>query len=163
MYFEKISLGEWTDWWNNHPHGFSEEEIIEFYNKIELPKAGSQFAAGHDFHCPIPICISSTPVLLPTGIRWVTEEWDKNLVLLMIPRSGLGTKFGMRLRNTVGVIDADYYMAANEGHIMASITTEKECFLGAGDRFLQGVIVPYYRCGENSDAARTGGFGSTGK
>lgn len=162
MYFEKISLSEWMGWWNKQQHVFDEEELIGFYNKIELPKAGSQFAAGHDFYCPIPICIFTTPVLIPTGIRWVTEEEDKDKVLIIAPRSGLGVKFGLKLRNTLGIIDADYCLADNEGHIMASVAADKECYLGAGDRFMQGMILPYYRCGEASNVSRTGGFGSTG-
>lgn len=162
MYFEKISLGEWIDWWNNHLHSFTDEEIVSFYDNIKLPQASSPFAAGHDFYCPIPLCINEEPILIPTGIRWVTDAHDTDKVLLIVPRSGLGTKFGFRLMNTIGVIDADYCLAANEGHIMALVTTTKECKLNAGDRFMQGIILPYVRCGQASDTQRTGGFGSTG-
>ena len=162
MYFEKISFEQWKKWFDNNTTAFTEEEIINFYNQIQLPKAGSQYAAGHDFYCTIPICIFTTPVLIPTGIRWVTEEKDMDKVLIIAPRSGLGVKFGLKLRNTLGIIDADYCLADNEGHIMASITADKECYLGVGDRFMQGIIVPYYRCGEASSNIRSGGFGSTG-
>lgn len=162
MYFEKISFEEWKNFFTKNPNAFTEEEIATFYNNIQLPKAGSQYAAGHDFYCPIPTCIFTTPVLLPTGVRWVAEDNDKDKVLLIVPRSGLGTKFGFQLKNTIGVIDADYCLAANEGHIMACVSTDKECYLSAGDRFMQGIIVPYYRCGENSSNVRNGGFGSTG-
>jgi len=163
MHFEKISYDNWKEWFDNNTDTFTEKEIINFYNNIQLPKASSQYAAGHDFYCPIPIYVSSTPILIPTGIRWVTEEGDLDKVLIIAPRSGLGVKFGLRLRNTIGIIDADYCLSNNEGHIMASVSAEKEFFLGDGDRFVQGIVLPYYRCGEASNQIRNGGFGSTGE
>ena len=38
--------------------------------------------------------------------------------MLIVPRSSTGIKLGLRLLNTIGIIDADYYLADNEGHIM---------------------------------------------
>ena len=45
----------------------------------------------------------------------------KNVVLLIVPRSGLGFKYRLSLMNTVGVIDSDYSDADNYGHIMIKI------------------------------------------
>ena len=164
MRFEKISLDEWCNYWESHwPHTYPKEEIVDMYEHIQLPKAGSPFAAGHDFYIPLDVIIpANCKALLPTGIRWVTVEEDKDKFLMIVPRSGLGTKFGMRLTNTVGIIDADYCLAANEGHIMASVVVDKELVLNAGDRFMQGILMQYYRCGEASNTTRSGGFGSTG-
>lgn len=164
MRFEKISLGEWLKWWEkNEPELWEEEEIISMYEHIQLPKAGSPHAAGHDFYSPLNISINAgAKVLIPTGIRWVIEDGDEDKCLMIVPRSGLGTKFGMRLTNTIGIIDADYCLAENEGHIMASVTVDKEVEINAGDRFMQGIVIPYFRCGEASDTTRSGGFGSTG-
>lgn len=55
-------------------------------------------------------------------------------------------------------------MADNEGHIMAKITTEQEFKLDKGDRFMQGIIVPYFTVDNDEPITgkRTGGFGSTG-
>ena len=102
-------------------------------------------------------------VVIPTGIRWVTEENDKDKVLMLFPRSGLGTKYGLRLKNTVGIVDADYYYASNEGHIMAVLTSDVNYVIGAGERFMQGVVLPFFRCGNVNSGQRTGGFGSTGE
>lgn len=85
-------------------------------------------------------------------------------LLALLPRSGLGFKNGFRLANTVGVIDSDYSNADNEGHIMAKALASKPLALHKGDRFLQGILIPYGLAGEEvmNFAARTGGFGSTG-
>ena len=164
MRFEKISLGEWLEWWEkNEPGLWEEEEIIGMYEHIQLPKAGSPHAAGHDFYAPMSVEVEAgAKVLIPTGLRWVTDEEDMDKFLMIVPRSGLGTKFGMRLTNTIGIIDADYCLADNEGHIMASIAVDKEMTINAGDRFMQGIVCSYYRCGEASQNVRSGGFGSTG-
>lgn len=61
----------------------------------------------------------------------------------------------------------DYYYAENEGHIMAKITNDsregKTMHLRAGDRFMQGVFVPYgVTVDDEPRGKRTGGLGSTG-
>ena len=164
MRFEKISLGEWCNWWEkNEPGLWTEEEIMSMYDHIQLPKAGSLYAAGHDFYAPVSVIVAAgVKTLVPTGVRWITDEEDMDKFLMIVPRSGLGTKFGMRLTNTIGIIDADYCLADNEGHIMASVTVDKEMIINAGDRFMQGIVCSYYRCGEASQSVRSGGFGSTG-
>ena len=83
---------------------------------------------------------------------------------MCVPRSGLGFKYGCRLVNTCGIIDEDYYYADNEGHIMAKITCDKGFKLASGDRFMQGIFVPYAVTADDDPIAseRTGGFGSTG-
>lgn len=103
----------------------------------------------------------NTPVLIATGVRVCIEPgW----FLACLPRSGLGFKYGMTLRNTMGVIDSDYYHADNEGHIMASIKVDVPVTLQAGDRFMQGIFMPYgiSENGNSSMEKRTGGMGSTG-
>ena len=49
------------------------------------------------------------------------DEGERDRVLLLMPRSSLGFKYGIRLSNTVGVIDADYADSDNEGHIIISM------------------------------------------
>lgn len=164
MKFEKISEKTWTDFCKKYYGQMSDDEIVEAYKNIKLPHAGSQFAAGHDFYAPIAVEVdSNNPTLVPTGIRWVTEVTDKDKVLILCPRSGLGTKYGFALRNTVGVIDADYCLSDNEGHILVSVVANQSCKLNVGNRFIQGIILPYFRCGENNTVIRNGGFGSTGE
>ncbi|WP_460989809.1 dUTP diphosphatase, partial [Staphylococcus aureus] len=84
---------------------------------------------------------------------------------MLLPRSGVGAKAGVRLRNTCGVIDSDY-----RGEWMAVISTDREPFRwAAGDRLLQMVLVPVgtpelQLVEELSETNRgEGGFGSTGE
>ena len=74
----------------------------------------------------------------------------------------------MQLDNTVGIIDSDYYNSDNEGHILVQITNDskygKILKIKSGDRFLQGIFLPYGIVkNDNVTDIRNGGFGSTGK
>ena len=65
-------------------------------------------------------------IKIPTGIRCILKE---GFVLKEYPRSGLGFKYRVRLDNTVGIIDSDYYKSDNEGHIFIKITNEGQQIL----------------------------------
>lgn len=140
----------------------SDEEIKEYYDEIQLPQRATDGSAGYDFHMPFSASfVSSVATMVPSGIG---VRLDHRTFLMCVPRSGLGFKYGMRLMNSVGVIDEDYSSADNEGHIMAKITTEEPFMLDKGDRFMQGIIVPYFTVDNDEPitSKRTGGFGSTG-
>ena len=91
---------------------------------------------------------------------------DPNYVGLVIPRSGTGSK-GYSLRNTIGVIDADY-----QGPIIMKIrnTSHEPLHISPGDRVAQYMIVPVLRpqisivddFNETTERGE-GGFGHTGK
>lgn len=138
-----------------------EDQIREYYEAIRLPRRSTKESAGYDFFTPFPISlVKNIPVTIPTGINVMLNP---GTFLMCVPRSGLGFRYGMRLRNTVGIIDSDYYWADNQGHIMAKITTEESFKLDTGDRFMQGIILPFFIAeDDNADGTRTGGFGSTG-
>ena len=146
--FEKVSEKQYSD-----------------QDAITLPKRATKGSAGYDFYIPNDhpgITLKHNEfTLIPTGIRCKIEDgW----VLMLFPRSGLGFK-GLRLYNSTGIIDSDYYYADNEGHIMAKIVNSgfETITLRGGDRFMQGVFVPYGIV-EDDDATekRSGGIGSTG-
>ena len=85
-------------------------------------------------------------------------------MLKIYPRSSLGFKYRLRLDNTVGIIDSDYFNADNEGHIFIKITNlgDKPLTVEKGKAFAQGVFVEYgITIDDDSVDARTGGFGST--
>lgn len=85
--------------------------------------------------------------------------------LALYPRSSLGFKYGFRLLNSTGIIDADYaYNESNEGHIMIGCIASRDLVLEQGSKICQGIIQPYFVM-EDDDATgkRTGGMGSTGK
>ena len=136
------------------------------YAQVTIPRRATAGSAGYDFVTPQPICLApGESCLVPTGIR---ARMEPSWVLLIFPRSGLGFKFRLQLNNTVGVIDSDYFNAENEGHIMIKLTNDsredKTLTLAAGDRFCQGIFLPYgLAMEEDVTSQRTGGFGSTGK
>ncbi|MBQ4188170.1 MAG: dUTP diphosphatase [Firmicutes bacterium] len=162
--FEKISYTQFCeDMKAAHPE-FSEDEIRSMYEAIELPKRATKGSAGYDFKTPFEITLAAgETVLVPTGIRsWMREDY----VLLIVPRSGLGFKYRLQLDNSVGVIDSDYYGAANEGSIKVKMTNDsregKTVHIPAGGGIAQGIFVPYGVADEEEvTETRTGGFGST--
>ena len=162
--FEKVSLERFMQDVKGDFHQYSDEDIRDIYESIELPKRATSGSAGYDFYSPFSFSMEpGTTMKVPTGIRCrMEEEW----VLKLYPRSGLGFKYRLQLNNTVGIIDSDYYYSDNEGHIMAKITNDskegKTVELTAGTGFMQGIFLEY-GITEDDDAqgVRNGGFGST--
>lgn len=137
-----------------------EETARKEYDAIQIPYRGTKASAGYDFRIPFDVELGEEPVLIPTGIRTLMQD---AYFLMIVPRSGLGFKYGTQLLNTIGIIDADYSRADNEGHIMCKLVSKVPCSLKAGDRFVQGIFIPYgISQNGNSTAVRTGGMGSTG-
>ena len=139
------------------------EETKEFYDFVILPKRATTGSAGYDFYLPYDLTIKpSESVKVFTGVR---VKINSDYVLMVFPRSGLGTKYHLTLDNTVGVIDSDYYNALNEGHIIISLTnhSDKVLELKRGDRFAQGVFLKYgITVDDDTKDERSGGYGSTG-
>lgn len=139
------------------------EETKDFYDYVMLPKRATEGSAGYDFYLPYDLTIKpNESVKVYTGIR---AKINPDYVLMIFPRSGLGTKYHLMLDNTVGVVDSDYYNALNEGHIIVSLTnhSEKLLELKRGDRFAQGVFLKFgITTDDDASGDRTGGYGSTG-
>lgn len=139
------------------------ENVLKI-TEIPLPVRATSGSAGYDFTSPLEVTIpAGKSALIPTGIR---AEMERGWVLMLFPRSSLGFKHEIRLSNTVGVIDSDYAFAKNEGHIMVKLFngSDHDVTIAKGDRFCQGVFLPYGLAEEEENKAdRTGGFGSTGK
>lgn len=163
--FEKVSknqfLADFKDTFN-----MQDEEILNIYENLKLPKRATKGSAGYDFYAPIKIVLKpGETIKVPTGIRAYMPE---DYVLMIFPRSGLGFKYRMQLNNTVGIIDSDYYNAKNEGHIMIKITNDtnegKVIEVNQLDGFAQGIFMSYGICADDdSQEERVGGFGSTTK
>ena len=131
-------------------------------DSIPLPVRATRDSAGHDFVCPVSVTVApGERALIPSGIRC---EMESGWVLLLFPRSSLGIRRGLRLGNTTGVIDADYAWAENEGHILISVVNggTAPLTLQAGERFVQGVFVPFGTADDGAEGTRSGGLGSTG-
>ena len=151
--FEKISLTE-----------FCKSLSASDYDSVILPKRATSGSAGYDFFAINDFTLNAGETIkIATGIR---VKIDCGWVLKIYPRSSLGFKYRLRLDNTVGIIDSDYYYADNEGHIFIKITNcgDKPLTVEKGKAFAQGVFVEYgITVDDECDGVRTGGFGSTDK
>ena len=155
--FMKVSRERFEEDWAAAFH-----DLPAPWEALRLPERATAGSAGYDFYSPRDFELKSGETLLiPTGVR---ARIDEGWVLMLFPRSGLGFKYRLQLSNTVGVIDSDYFGAANEGHILIRLHNagDRPLTLRAGEAFAQGILLP---CGlaEGDDVrtARTGGFGST--
>lgn len=141
------------------------EAIDVIYDDIKKPMRATVGSAGYDFFAPFGFTLQpGETILIPTGIRTaIIPGW----ALFLMPKSGLGFKFRMRLDNTIGLIDSDYYGSDNEGHMMAKITNEgnKELHIEKGRSFMQGVYLPFGIVEDDKpgEEVRNGGFDSTHK
>ncbi len=141
---------------------------IKLLNKnASVPMYGSEYAAGADLHACIASDVEIPPmqcVKIPTGIAIECERSD--ISALIFARSGLSTKHGITLANSVGVVDSDY-----RGEIIVALKnlSNEPYTVHNGDRIAQLVFTPVIRgdfeiseqLGESARGA--GGFGSTGK
>ena len=133
--------------------------------EVPIPRRATAGSAGYDFVSPLEVTVPAGGMaLIPTGIR---AEMEPGWVLMLFPRSSLGFRHALRLSNTVGVIDSDYAFAKNEGHIMVKLRNplSEPVTIGRGERFCQGVFLPYGTAEEDGIEfeVRAGGMGSTGK
>lgn len=168
------------------------------YNCIKLPERKTEFCLGYDFFIPCDIDTKAScvfPINIPTGIRCIFDLHEMNpdnfSGLFLFPRSSTGIKKGFSLSNCIGVIEPDYHLAENQGHIIASLTPNIDSELAtifnntysendnkifkAGDRFVQGVFLPVTVTPDeanrleqrdpmvNDFGTRSGGIGSTGE
>ena len=151
---------------NAVPRGF--EVARGFEDKgIVLPYRTTRYAAGYDFSSPETVTIAPYGTAeIHTGVKAFMQSDE---VLKLYVRSSLGIRKDITQGNSVSIIDADYYgNPGNEGHIQVAI-----CNAGAetytvkkGERIAQGMFFAYRTVDGDTageGAARTGGFGSTGK
>lgn len=163
--FEKVSWGQFQkDYVDTFGEGktINMDDVRKIYDDIKLPCRKTRFSAGHDISIPFNITLpSKEKLMIPTGVRC---KMDTDYVMIIAPRSSLGIKKGLRISNTIPVIDSDYYDADNEGHIFVSVINDgKEPIkFKVGDNIVQALFVPYGIADDNVVIAeRTGGIGST--
>lgn len=144
-----------------------DEKLRKIYDEIKLPVRATSGSAGYDFFSPFDLKFYGS-LKVPTGIRCkINEGW----FLGILPRSGFGFKTGIRLANTMGVIDSDYYNSDNEGHIFIKFSDKNidEYHFGyheikRGKGFAQGIFLPYgITYDDECEETRNGGMGSTDK
>lgn len=132
-----------------------------------LPARATAKAAGYDVCIPKEDWvreISPGDVLsIGTGLAF---EIPDNLAMLVLPRSGMAIKKGLRPANTPGLIDPDYrgeliIGLENFGHEVRELSPGMAI---AQVVFIERKFVRFMVVGELSDTERgEGGFGSTGE
>lgn len=169
--FEIVSFEQFKNDWLNAFKGLWDEsneydinDIKYIYNCLTIPNRSTKHSAGYDFKSPINFKLQpGESIMIPTGIR---SYMPSHMVLMIFPRSGLGTKYRLGLCNTASVIDSDYFYSDNEGHIYIKMVNEgdKVVTIDQGQAFVQGIFTEYFTTyDDNADGVRTGGMGSTDK
>lgn len=130
-----------------------------------LPTYGSKFAAGMDLYADCSEIMIPPHETVKVGSGFSFQP-PKGYCGLILARSGLAAKQGLRPANCVGLCDEDY-----TGEYIVAIHNDSpytQTILG-GDRIAQLVFIPYEHVNliEVEDLEVTergaGGFGSTGK
>ena len=143
-----------------------EIRIKRLTDTAQLPKRGSEYAAGYDLYADISedlVIRPHTTVTVDTGLQF---ELPEGTFAGIFARSGLATREGLRPANCVGVCDSDYrgnYMVAlhNDSDEPRTVTPH--------EKIAQMIVMHYLplefeETEELSDTARgEGGFGSTGR
>lgn len=156
------------------------EKYLDEYEDIKIPQRATYGSVGYDFYAPFDIHLNpNETIVVPTGISWThhnieTENGilatllDTKIIpcLFLYPKSGLGFKYQLGMANTIPVIDFDYCMSDNGGHIMVKLVNngEKPMNISKGKGFVQGVV-QMCMVAEDEELTpkktRNGGFGST--
>lgn len=162
--FEKISQNQYyRDFEEIVKKYFSGEYTT--YEEIQLPRRATALSAGYDIFSTIDFqLLPNEDIKIPTGIKVYMQNDE---VLKIYPRSGLGFRYYSRLANSVGIIDADYIQAKNEGHIWVKLRNEgtKPMLIKKGEAICQAIFEKYLLADWDSfeGEMRIGGFGSTSK
>ena len=142
-------------------------EVVSRYKdmNVELPKRKTKKSAGYDFFAienftlyPNKLCI------VPTGVKAYMEDDE---VLYLHIRSSVAFKRGVRMLNSIGVIDADFVdNPDNEGEISLGLLSHNDdiVHIQKGERIAQGVFHKFLITDDdNAEGKRVGGIGSTDK
>lgn len=138
-------------------------EKVSYINDVVLPIRATSKSAGYDLSIIEDIVIEPGQVIIAkTGLKAYMNDDE---VLKIYIRSSLGFKKNLRLANSVGIIDADYYNNEdNEGHIMCALHNfgTKKQVLNKGERVAQGIFEKFLVVEDDqANGKRDGGFGST--
>lgn len=131
---------------------------------VNPPVRKTKGSCGYDISCPEELELSNggwTKVDL--GILMEPGDIPEGCCALILPRSSMGMRYGLKLANTVGVIDSDYTMETIKASIKVDFEPGK-VLIEKNTRILQMIIVPYGTIPNEvmPTVERKGGLGSTG-
>lgn len=134
--------------------------------KAVIPSRSTPFSAGLDISACLdePVVLETGEIkMIPTGLQAMIDCDD--VALLIYPRSGLSSKYGVSLANCVGVIDSDY---RGDWYVPLINHGKKAFVVENGMRIAQlvptKVLFPQIEVSEVLDETErgSGGFGSSG-
>ena len=145
---------------------------VELTNKDCMPTFGSEEAGGLDMRANI--FAREGFIVVPAGGSTGFDlgckiQIPKGWCGLVMPRSGVGREYKLKIDNTIGLIDSDY-----RGVISVALTNtgSKDLIIDHGMRICQMAIVPHLGL-HNADVVLVdsldtsirgeGGFGSSGR
>lgn len=136
---------------------------VRLSDGAELPRYAHEGDAGLDLRITHDVTLE--PGARATVGTGLSVEIPQGCVGLVFPRSGLASKHGITLSNSVGVIDSGY-----RGEIGATLLNQSDetTTLDAGTRVCQLIVMPFVPCElvpceELTETERgAAGFGSTG-
>lgn len=146
-------------------HIVSDEHRKHSDREIVLPVRKTKHSAGYDFCTPVDINVMpECKVLVWTDVK---AEMNFDEVLELYIRSSLAIKKDLVLKNSVGILDADYFNNKdNDGNIGICLYNPSKFSveIKAGEAIAQGIFKKYLTV-ENDVCMgeRTGGIGSTTK
>ena len=124
-----------------------------------------RFFKGNAFSVEAPNFVTLEVTDTEPGFKGDTASNTYKPATVAVSYTHLDVYKRQMLCNTVGVIDSDYYYAQNQGHILVKIFNggEHPVTLACGERFCQGIFLPYGLAQEEPvSTQRSGGLGSTG-
>ena len=140
------------------------EEMRKGTMDYVLPTRGTSKSAGYDLASPIDVIIEPhSSVLIWTNVKAYMQDDE---VLEVYIRSSTAIKRDLILKNTVGIIDSDYYSnESNDGNIGICLynTTYAPREIKKGERIAQGIFKKYLVADDDVclNEIRVGGIGST--
>ena len=155
---------------NTKTRGFEsvEKKYLKSYNErieVIMPLRGTKHSAGYDFFLPADVEIPvKSGVLIWTDIKAYMRSDE---VFEIYPRSSIAIKRNIRIKNVVGIVDADYYSnPKNDGNIglfLWNFGDETQSFT-KGEAVAQGIFKKFLVSDNyNTTKKRVDGIGSTSK
>ena len=143
-----------------------EINVKKLRDNAVIPTRGSEYAAGYDLYAAIDETVVIGPhetQKIGTGLSF---ELPENTFGMIVARSGLATKEGLRPANCSGICDSDY---RGEYIIALHNDSDEIRYVEPNERIAQLILMSYVPMTFNLVNELTitergeGGFGSTGQ
>lgn len=135
-----------------------------------MPRRSTKRSAGYDIYNNTGKDITLMPGELSSAITTMLKiEMEPTDVCMFYVRSSHGFKYSVKLANSTGIIDSDYFNNnSNEGECFAKFHNQgdKELVIKSGEAMAQAIFTSYLTTDDDADTVgglRDGGIGSTTK